>query len=50
MNYLDEISKEITNQILLLKDKYELNDYIRAYNDGVIEGLEKALEIIDKFN
>jgi hypothetical protein len=51
MNYLSEILVEIQDKITSLKnERDDDNMFINTYVNGQIDGLEKALEIIEKFN
>ena len=51
MNNLSEIIIEIQERISYLKGDFNNNNvFIKTYNDGEIEGLKKAIEIIKKYN
>ena len=51
MNYLSEIIIKLQERIEYLDgDINNDNVFIKAYNDGEIEGLKKAIEIIQKYN
>ena len=51
MNYLSEIIIKLQERISYLKGDFNNdNVFIKTYNDGEIEGLKKAIEIIEKYN
>jgi len=51
MNYLSEIIIKLQERIEYLGgDLNNNNVFIKTYNDGEIEGLKKAIEIIEKYN
>lgn len=51
MNYLSEIMIKLQERIEYLEGDFNNNNvFIKTYNDGEIEGLKKAIEIIEEYN